>query len=157
MSFPVLLQFARCRTFNQYLLDKCIRQLKPRLYSNSNDDTYNKKQELKNQRHARRREIKARFIQNVQQTKLRVEEIKKNVQQTRQKVEEIIERENIYTIPNFLCIGRILSTPFLGYLIVSQDYEVKNHENIFFCYIFQLPKGILLIGGTVSTWHSWVH
>ncbi|XP_058790120.1 probable cardiolipin synthase (CMP-forming) isoform X2 [Phymastichus coffea] len=105
-----------------------MKHLRPRLYYNNNDSTYNKKHELKNQRHSRRKEIKARFILNVQQTreqtKQRVEKIKRNVQQTKQKVEEIIERENIYTIPNFLCIGRILSTPFLGYLIVSQDYEI---------------------------------
>ncbi|XP_011306535.1 probable cardiolipin synthase [Fopius arisanus] len=44
--------------------------------------------------------------------------------QTKHKVEEIIERENIWTVPNFLCIGRIISTPCLSYLIVSHDYQV---------------------------------
>ena len=112
MSYFVLLKLARCRTLNKFILERCLRQLKPRLYSINNDDTNSKKQELKRQRWARRKEIKARFI--------------KDFQQTRQKVEEIIERENIWTIPNFLCIGRVLSTPCLGYLIVSQDYQVNS-------------------------------
>lgn len=113
MSY-LILQLTRCRSLNlnRYILQKCLNQLNPRLYCIDNNDAYNKRQELKKLRKARRKEIKARLIQDIKQT--------------RQKVEKIIERENIWTVPNFLCIGRILSTPFLGYLIVSQDYQVLN-------------------------------
>ncbi|XP_011695399.1 PREDICTED: probable cardiolipin synthase (CMP-forming) [Wasmannia auropunctata] len=47
-----------------------------------------------------------------------------NFKHTRRKVEEIIERENIWTIPNLLCMGRIVTSPFLSYLILSQDYKI---------------------------------
>lgn len=114
MSYLFLRQLTRCRTLsvNRCLVEKCLGQLRPRLHCTDNNDAYNKKQELKNQRRARRKEIKARLIQDIKQT--------------RQKVEQIIERENIWTIPNLLCVGRILTTPCLGYLIVSQDYQVLS-------------------------------
>ncbi|KAI8393606.1 CDP-alcohol phosphatidyltransferase-domain-containing protein [Radiomyces spectabilis] len=34
-----------------------------------------------------------------------------------------IAKENIYTIPNFLTFGRLLSAPFIGYLILQHDYN----------------------------------
>lgn len=51
--------------------------------------------------------------------------ILQDIKHTRRKVEEIIEKENIWTIPNLLCIGRIVTSPFLSYLILSQDYQVR--------------------------------
>ncbi|XP_046750874.1 probable cardiolipin synthase (CMP-forming) [Diprion similis] len=48
----------------------------------------------------------------------------RDIRFTKERMEEVIERENIWTIPNFLCIGRILTSPYLGYLIVSQEYQV---------------------------------
>lgn len=50
--------------------------------------------------------------------------ILQDVRQTKRKMEEFIERENIWTMPNLLCMGRIVTTPFLSYLIISQDYQV---------------------------------
>ena len=50
----------------------------------------------------------------------------KDFQKIRQKFEEIIEREKIWNIPNVLYIRRILSTPCLEYLIVSQNYQVSS-------------------------------
>lgn len=41
-----------------------------------------------------------------------------------ERVEEIIERENILTIPNLLCVGRGLMAPYLGYVIIEQDYRL---------------------------------
>ncbi|KAI8084745.1 phosphatidyl synthase [Halteromyces radiatus] len=32
--------------------------------------------------------------------------------------------ENIYTIPNFLTFSRLLSAPFIGYLIVQHNYDI---------------------------------
>ena len=58
----------------------------------------------------RRKALKARILRDFQQTK--------------EKVELYIERENIWTIPNFLCISRIITSPYLGYLIVSHEYQV---------------------------------
>lgn len=101
------------RAINEFKFLDYKRRATLRLYcvnNSDNKDKYNKTQEIKMQKKARRKEIRTRLIQDFKQT--------------RQRVEEIIERENIYTIPNLLCIGRILATPCLGYLIVSQDYHV---------------------------------
>lgn len=38
-------------------------------------------------------------------------------------VEQIIERENIWTIPNILCVSRIIVCPYLGYLILDSNYS----------------------------------
>ncbi|XP_014226049.1 probable cardiolipin synthase (CMP-forming) [Trichogramma pretiosum] len=110
MSYFAVLRLTRCRTLDRCLIERSFRQVVPRLYSVNNDEAYDRKQEIKRLRRVRRKEIKARLIQDFEKTKKRVE--------------EIIERENIWTIPNFLCVGRILSTPWLSYLIVSQDYKV---------------------------------
>lgn len=50
--------------------------------------------------------------------------ILQDIKHTKRKVEEIIERENIWTVPNLLCMGRIVTAPFLSYLILSQDYQI---------------------------------
>ena len=52
-------------TFNVFIceiLEGCLRQLQPRLYSINNNDIYCKKGELKRQHWVQRKEIKARFI-----------------------------------------------------------------------------------------------
>lgn len=33
------------------------------------------------------------------------------------------QRENIYTIPNFLCISRILISPYLGVLVLQAHFH----------------------------------
>ncbi|KAJ8963837.1 hypothetical protein NQ314_005352 [Rhamnusium bicolor] len=62
-------------------------------------------QRLKEKRHA--------ILQDIKETKNKVKE----------KVEGIIERENVYTIPNFLCVGRIVLSPYLGMLIVQSEFD----------------------------------
>ncbi|RZC42023.1 cardiolipin synthase 1 [Asbolus verrucosus] len=52
-----------------------------------------------------------------------LQDIKETTDKVKGKVEEVIERENIYTIPNFLCISRILISPYLGMLIVQADFN----------------------------------
>jgi len=39
----------------------------------------------------------------------------------RERMEEVIERENIWTIPNFLTVGRAALSPYIGYVIVQGD------------------------------------
>ncbi|CAG9764815.1 unnamed protein product [Ceutorhynchus assimilis] len=53
------------------------------------------------------------ILQDLKDTKSRVKE----------RVEEIVERENIYTIPNFLCVARMVVSPYLGYLIVQGNFD----------------------------------
>ena len=69
-----------------------------------------KKYIAKNERIARRKALRSQILQDIKQTK--------------RKVEEIIEKENIWTVPNLLCMGRIVTSPYLSYLILSQDYQV---------------------------------
>lgn len=51
-----------------------------------------------------------------------IKEKKEKVKVVKERVEEVIERENVLTIPNFLTVGRIMVTPYLGYVIVQGDF-----------------------------------
>ena len=42
-------------------------------------------------------------------------------EKVREKMEEVIERENIFTIPNYLTVGRAILSPYIGYVIVQGD------------------------------------
>lgn len=46
------------------------------------------------------------------------------VREKMEEMEEIVERENVFTIPNLLCVGRGLLAPYLGYVIIQQDYAL---------------------------------
>ncbi|CAH1955221.1 unnamed protein product [Acanthoscelides obtectus] len=52
-----------------------------------------------------------------------LKDIKESKDKVKEKVEEVIERENIYTIPNFLCVGRMIISPYLGVLIVQSQFD----------------------------------
>ncbi|XP_045461635.1 probable cardiolipin synthase (CMP-forming) [Harmonia axyridis] len=52
-----------------------------------------------------------------------MKDIRETKDKVREKVENIIEKENVYTIPNFLCLSRIVLSPYLGLLIVQSDFE----------------------------------
>ncbi|XP_037913108.1 probable cardiolipin synthase (CMP-forming) [Hermetia illucens] len=64
------------------------------------------------------RQKKLHLVKDLQETKTRVQE------KVREKVGEVIERENIFTIPNFLTVGRGLLSPYLGYVIIQSDYKL---------------------------------
>ncbi|XP_018579669.2 probable cardiolipin synthase (CMP-forming) [Anoplophora glabripennis] len=77
-----------------------------RIYFKQNKDKLrDTEQRLKEKRQA--------LIQDIKQTRNKVKE----------KVEGIIERENIYTIPNLLCVARIILSPYLGLLIVQSEFD----------------------------------
>lgn len=63
---------------------------------------------------------------DIQKLKLKIsddiKEKKEKVKEVKERVEEVIERENVLTIPNFLTVGRILVTPYLGYVILQGDF-----------------------------------
>lgn len=42
-------------------------------------------------------------------------------ERVRGKFEEVVERENIFTIPNYLTVGRAVLSPYIGYVIVQGD------------------------------------
>lgn len=112
MNSFAILRFRHCAIINRSLLEKCLWQYATchaKLFSdgvNRNERRSIRAQERIN----RRKALKTRILNDIRETKC--------------KVEQIIERENIWTIPNFLCIGRIVTSPFLSYLILSQDYQI---------------------------------
>ncbi|XP_067004765.2 probable cardiolipin synthase (CMP-forming) [Anabrus simplex] len=54
--------------------------------------------------------------------------ILKDIRDTKNKVkermEEIVERENVWTIPNLLCVSRIAISPYLGYVITQSEFHL---------------------------------
>ncbi|CAD6240886.1 GSCOCG00008975001-RA-CDS [Cotesia congregata] len=110
MTYMMMLRLRPYRIIKLYNWNKCLYNLNNRLYCNA-DKKFNDYKLAKLNRQAKRNAFRARLAQNIRATKA--------------KMEEIIERENIWTIPNFLCIGRIMTTPYISYLIVySHNYHV---------------------------------
>ncbi|XP_058828519.1 probable cardiolipin synthase (CMP-forming) [Topomyia yanbarensis] len=62
-----------------------------------------------------------------------IQDIRERKDKVKERVEEVIERENVATIPNLLCVGRIIMSPYLGYVIVQSD--------------FSLAMGMLIVAG----------
>ncbi|KAJ9591573.1 hypothetical protein L9F63_001927 [Diploptera punctata] len=71
--------------------------------------------------HGALQEKKERFKESGQ---FLLDDIKQTRDKMRERMEEVIERENVFTIPNLLCISRIAMSPVLGYLIVQSDYHL---------------------------------
>ncbi|XP_034250438.1 probable cardiolipin synthase (CMP-forming) [Thrips palmi] len=78
------------------------------------------------------KESKQRILNDIKDTKTMMKE----------RMEDIIERENIYTIPNVLCVTRIVFSPYLGYLIIQSD--------------FNLALGLLVVAGVTDALDGWI-
>ncbi|ROT79982.1 hypothetical protein C7M84_001290 [Penaeus vannamei] len=52
-----------------------------------------------------------------------LDDIKEKKAKVRERMDAIIERENIWTIPNLLCVSRIAFSPYLCHLVLSADYN----------------------------------
>ncbi|KAL6424588.1 hypothetical protein ACFW04_009942 [Cataglyphis niger] len=113
MSYFTVLRFKQKSTvLSKGLIEQCLRQYlmcQGRLYVVESENRYRHCIGAKD-RAVRRKIWRTRILQDIKHT--------------RRKVEEIIEKENIWTIPNLLCMGRIMTSPFLSYLILSQDYQI---------------------------------
>lgn len=86
--------------------------------------------------------LKEALEKKKQQLQERKQQIQENIRETRTKVEEAIVRENIFTIPNALCIGRIAMSPYLGYVIVQSD--------------FKLAVGLMVFAGLTDLADGWI-
>lgn len=62
-----------------------------------------------------------------------IQDIRERKEKVKERVEEVIERENVMTIPNLLCVGRIVMSPYLGYVVVQSN--------------FSLAMGMLVVAG----------
>lgn len=69
------------------------------------------------QKRLRMRESKEILVKGIRDQKTKVQEKVKEM-------EEIVERENILTIPNFLCVTRSFLSPYIGYVIIQGDYNL---------------------------------
>lgn len=65
----------------------------------------------------RMRERKEILVQGIRDKKTKVQEKVKEM-------EEIVERENILTIPNLLCVARSFLAPYIGHVIICGNYEL---------------------------------
>uniref|UniRef100_A0A1B0GQ71 cardiolipin synthase (CMP-forming) n=1 Tax=Phlebotomus papatasi TaxID=29031 RepID=A0A1B0GQ71_PHLPP len=51
-----------------------------------------------------------------------VQDLRDRRTKVRERMEEVIEKENIMTIPNLLCVMRGVLAPYLGYVIIQEDF-----------------------------------
>ncbi|KAF2356637.1 CDP-alcohol phosphatidyltransferase [Trinorchestia longiramus] len=75
---------------------------------------------------------KQNIMEDIQDTKALV----------REKMDAIIEKENIMTVPNLLCISRIVAAPFLCHLVVSGAYD--------------LALGLFVLAGITDLADGWI-
>lgn len=93
--------------------------------------------ELKRQRMRERKEV---LVQGIR-------EKKSKVQEKVREMEEIVERENILTIPNLLCVARSFLAPYIGYVIIQENYQLAIGLLVF--------AGLTdLVGEFISLCHS---
>ncbi|KAK1133222.1 hypothetical protein K0M31_014575 [Melipona bicolor] len=112
MSQFAILCFKQSTISSRYWLKRCLKQYlfyHARVFSNGINNRH-KSYITKRENVSKSKAFKLRVLQNIKQTK--------------RKVEVIIEKENIWTVPNFLCVARIFTSPYLSYLILSQDYQI---------------------------------
>lgn len=57
------------------------------------------------------------------QGKMILSDIKETKVKIKERMEKVIERENIWTVPNLLCMSRICLSPLLAYFILHAQYD----------------------------------
>lgn len=62
------------------------------------------------------------LVKDFREKKMKVQD---KVQEKVRVMEEIVERENIFTIPNLLCVGRGVLAPIVGYAIIEQHFMLS--------------------------------
>ncbi|CAB3246070.1 unnamed protein product [Arctia plantaginis] len=92
------------------------------------------------------RDLKQQNKITSQKFKVQKEYIIKDIIETKgkikERIEDVIEKENIYTIPNILCITRIAMSPYLGYTIFQEQYY--------------LALGLLACAGITDLLDGWI-
>ncbi|XP_047537238.1 probable cardiolipin synthase (CMP-forming) [Vanessa atalanta] len=81
-----------------------------------------------------------------QKFKVKKEHLVKDILETRakvrEKIEEVVEKENVFTVPNILCMTRIAMSPYLGYVILQDNYN--------------LALGLLVFAGVTDLLDGWI-
>uniref|UniRef100_A0A2A4J6T2 cardiolipin synthase (CMP-forming) n=1 Tax=Heliothis virescens TaxID=7102 RepID=A0A2A4J6T2_HELVI len=92
------------------------------------------------------RDIKHQKEVTGQKLRVKKEYIIKDILETKAKVkeriEEVVEKENVFTIPNILCFTRIAMSPYLGYTIFQENYNVA--------------LGLLVFAGVTDLLDGWI-
>ncbi|KAK6635805.1 hypothetical protein RUM44_001059 [Polyplax serrata] len=83
----------------------------------------NLQRDIENVLEERRMALKNARRRMQERGKIIIQDIKETKNKMKEKFEGVIERENVYTIPNLICLARIGLSPLLGYLIVSEKFE----------------------------------
>ncbi|XP_045776664.1 probable cardiolipin synthase (CMP-forming) isoform X1 [Maniola jurtina] len=71
-----------------------------------------------------------------------VKDILETKAKVREKIEEVVEKENVFTVPNILCMARIAMSPYLGYIILQDNYN--------------LALGLLVFAGITDVLDGWI-
>ncbi|KAK8383541.1 hypothetical protein O3P69_015774 [Scylla paramamosain] len=71
-----------------------------------------------------------------------LEDFKETRAKVKEKMDEIVERENIWTVPNLLCVSRIALSPYLCYLVLVADH--------------QWALGLFLMAGATDMLDGWI-
>ncbi|CAH2247483.1 probable cardiolipin synthase (CMP-forming) [Pararge aegeria] len=71
-----------------------------------------------------------------------VKDILETKAKVREKIEEVVEKENVFTVPNILCMTRIAMSPYLGYVILQDNYN--------------LALGLLVFAGVTDVLDGWI-
>lgn len=78
------------------------------------------------------RDKKDYIIKDILETKAKVKE----------RIEEVVEKEKVFTIPNILCFTRIAMSPYLGYTIFQENYN--------------MALGLLVFAGVTDLLDGWI-
>ncbi|XP_063367113.1 probable cardiolipin synthase (CMP-forming) [Cydia amplana] len=78
------------------------------------------------------REKREHLVKDILETKAKV----------RERFEEAVEKDRMFTIPNFLCVTRMGISPYLGYVILQDDYH--------------LALGLLTFAGVTDLMDGWI-
>jgi len=98
-----------------------------RLYCSNSDSSHTKLAKRKQNIRAYLEHNKEKLLDTEKKLKERghvlLQDIRETKSKVKEKVEEVVEKENIYTIPNLLCITRMMVSPYLGFLIVQGNFN----------------------------------
>ncbi|CAL4082870.1 unnamed protein product, partial [Meganyctiphanes norvegica] len=83
------------------------------------------------------------LIEKLKERKAQViEDIKETKTQVKERVSEVVERENIWTIPNMLCVGRLVISPVIFQMILAGEYNTS--------------LGLFLLAGFTDLIDGWI-
>ncbi|XP_068619160.1 probable cardiolipin synthase (CMP-forming) [Battus philenor] len=71
-----------------------------------------------------------------------LKDLKETKAKVKEKIEEVVEKEKVLTIPNILCVARITMSPYLGYVILQDNYN--------------LALGLLVFAGVSDLLDGWI-